>query len=133
MSPQDLIAWIIVGLLCVIAVLLFAGGILMVFRGGEVITFVRQRWERGELRTPDGQFKMNPTLDEARRWAGARGEPAYTAPPVIVPDGQIDAIDESVNAGISGTQAVVNGRAPLKGRISWRLGNETGKPAETPD
>ena len=94
-NVADLAAWVFIGLGCFLAVLLFALAVLAVFRGRAIITKVRESWERGQMRTPDGQFKMAPTLDEARRFAGARGEPAYTAPPVILPEGYEDAIDES--------------------------------------
>lgn len=71
----------------------------VLLRWPALVTRLREAWERGEMRTPEGQFKRNPTLAEARKFAGARGEPAVTADPVILDPNREDPLDKRVDSG----------------------------------
>lgn len=90
---MNYVFWTAVVVLCLVLVV----GVLLIFRGRQIITIVRDAWERGQLRTPDGQFKMIPTLAEARKFAGARGEPLITCKPVYLDPDAGDALDVPVD------------------------------------
>lgn len=106
--------WTVVVVACFILLL----GVLLIFRGRQIITIVRDAWERGQIRTPDGQFKMIPTLAEARKFAGARGEPLVTCAPIVLDPDRDDPLDTPASSGSLLSHALPEAQRP-RSRFAW--------------